>query len=43
MGNKLIKTQYEMPDLEIFEVSAFAVICGSPEPGENEDVVYEDW
>lgn len=43
MNSNYLKDEYQIPEVEILNVSAFAVICGSPKPGENEDVDYEDW
>ena len=42
--NKLQKTtDYVSPSARIITLNIEDVICGSPLPGGNEDIGYEDW
>lgn len=35
--------EYQQPKIEILTIKSEGVICDSPDPGESEDVEYEDW
>jgi len=38
-----MKESYLKPQAEVLILSAIQLICGSPNPGENESIQYEDW
>ena len=35
--------EYTAPDVEVIHCSLEGFVCESPDPGESEDVEYEDW
>ena len=35
--------QYVTPDIFVMPVSGQDILCGSPVPGGNEGLIYEDW
>ena len=34
---------YISPEVKVLNVSSRHVLCGSPQPGENEDIRYNEW
>ena len=35
--------EYTTPEIEVIPCTLEGVVCESPDPGESEDVEYEDW
>lgn len=41
--NENLRQAYQAPALRVISVKVGNAICGSPVPGGNEDIGYEDW
>jgi hypothetical protein len=43
MNKQTLRREYQSPALRILPLHVENAICGSPIPGGNEDIDYEDW
>ena len=43
VSNQWLYNKYSKPKIGILSFNLEGMVCGSPAPGESEDVEYEDW
>jgi hypothetical protein len=43
MNEPTLRQEYQSPALRILPIRVENAVCGSPIPGGNEDIDYEDW